>query len=211
MSKKIIEILFNSPKVVNLSTTANIEVQPGVFSPVYINLKSLLAISDNRKAIVKAISKLPSNDVDYICGIESGGSYFASAVADLLNKGLILFRKNEKKYNVKNRFAGELPKKGKKILVIDDVISSGNTLAEAVNNLKEIGYKVEVAVIFSYCWEKDIEKNLNTKIYVLSTARELLEIGSSNKKLNKQNIQHIEDYIKSEEQRVYKKGGGENG
>ncbi len=205
MSKRIIEILFNSPKVVNLSKTPNIEVQPGVFSPVYINLKSLLSVPKNRKVVVRSLVKLPLGDIDNICGIESGGSYFASAVADSLNKGLILFRKNEKKYNIKNRFAGELPKKGSRILVVDDVISSGNTLAEAVTNLKENGYKVEVAVIFSYCWEKEIEKNLKTKIHVLSTARELIEVGALNRKLKKGNINHIEGYIKNEELRVYKK------
>lgn len=202
--KEIIKQLFNCKNVVNISDTDEFEVQPGVFSSVYINFKSTLSDYRVRQSISKIISQEVKNNPDYVCGIESGGSYYAASVADTLDKKLILFRKSKKGYNIKNRFAGSVPKKGERVTVIDDVMSSGNTLAEAVNAFKELGCKVDVAVIFSYCWEKQIASNLGVDIITLSNSKELVQYGLDIGVISPKNAALIDEYVKREERRLYR-------
>ena len=202
--QKVIEYLFNCKGVVNVSDDDIFEVQPGVYSSIYVNFKATLSDAKTRQSISKIVSQEIGNDCDYICGIESGGSYYAASIADSLNKKLILFRKNRKKYNIKNRFAGTLPNPGDRVIVVDDVMSSGNTIARAVNCLKNMGCKVDVAVIFSYCWEDVIAKNLHIDIKAISNAVELIKYGLEKNAISEKNAQLIYEYINREETRVYR-------
>lgn len=200
---KILEYLFNCNGVINVSDDDVFEVQSGVYSSIYVNFKATLSDSKTRQAISRIVAQKIVNNCDYICGIESGGSYYAASVADLLNKKLILFRKNKKKYNIKNRFAGTLPSQGDHVVVVDDVMSSGNTIARAINPLRNMGCKVDAVVIFSYSWEDVIAKNMHVDIKVISTALELIKYGLEKKAISEKNAQLIYEYIKREKTRVY--------
>jgi orotate phosphoribosyltransferase len=201
----ICKIFFETKNLVNIQTKRSIEVQPGVFSSIYINLKSPLSDPISRKKLCLELDKIISKKTDFICGIESGGNYFASAIADLKGSKLIFFRKETKKYNIKNRIVGALPNKTDRVIIVDDVISSGNTVAKAVNELKKLGCKLEVIVIFSYCWEKIISKNLGVKISRLLDAKQFLKYGLEREKISKRDAALILEYINDEEKRVYKK------
>lgn len=202
---KIIKHLFDCKGVVNVSSKDEYEVQSGVFASVYINFKSTLSDCYTRQKISRVISQNVDSSTDFVCGIESGGSYYAAAVADLLNKKLVFFRKSKKQYNIKNRFAGMLPQKGERVTLIDDVMSSGNTLAKAVNYLKNMECNVDIVVIFSYCWERQIASNLGIKVIALSNSNELVKYGLNHKLITKSNAQLIADYVKREESRLYRK------
>ena len=204
ISQDVLKIFFKTPGLVNIRDSNSIEVQPGVFSSIYINLKSPLSDFKSRKRFCSYISKKISNNADYICGIESGSNYFASAVADLTRKKLIFYRKEIKKYNIKNRFVGILPKANDHIVVVDDVVSSGNTIASVVRELKKIGCRVEVIIIFSYCWDKVISKNLDVRIRSLVNAFQFIDYGLSRKLISEKNAEMIRDYVRREEARVYK-------
>lgn len=203
-SNQVLKLFFESRVIVRLSELDNIEVQPGVFSSIYINLKSPLSDYKTRRRLCHLISKKIPRKTDYICGIESGGNYFAAATADILKKKLIFFRKETKRYNIKDKFVGLAPQKGDRVLIVDDVISSGNTIAKVVNELKKFGCKMQVVVVFSYCWEKVISRNLNVKIISLVDAFQLVDYGLSKKFISKRNAEMIRDYIKREETRVYR-------
>lgn len=205
---KIIELFFTTPGVVNISDKDDFEPQPGVFASVYINCKTPLAYPGVRRELAQLVAEHVNNDVTYICGMESGGSYYASAVADLKIKKIILFRKERKKYNIKNYFVGNLPHKGDSVAIIDDVISSGNTICKAVEHLHEIGCKVKVIALFSYCWDQRIAENLGIEIVCLSNAEELIEYGLTLKRLSLHNVEIIREFIKREEDRL---AGGING
>jgi len=201
---EIIKLFYATPGVVNLSDKDDFEPQPGVFASVYINLKTPLNYPKFRKKLARLLSGYIGNDVKYICGIESGGSYYASAVADLKDKKILLFRKDRKQYNIKNNFVGNLPEKGDSVVIVDDVISSGNTISRAVSQLKKMGCKVKTVALFSYCWDKQIANNLGIDIKVLSNAEELIEYGLFLKRMTSHNVQIIRNFIKREENRLVK-------
>jgi orotate phosphoribosyltransferase len=199
----VAKILFETPGVVNLSDRDEYEVQPDVYSSVYVNLKSLASNYLSRIEVAKALAvKFDAASVDYVCGMELGGCYFASHVADLFGADLFFYRKGDKKYNIKNCFAGNIPTPGSRVVLIDDVLSSGNTIARAVRELTEIGCTVNVVCIFSYCWDKQIATNLNVPVSSLATADHLIEYGTTHNLMTNHNTQLIREYIEREENRL---------
>ncbi len=200
----IARLLFDAPKVVNISQKDDIEVQPNVFSSIYVNLKAPLASPLHRKKLINIILQTIPKKVDHICGIESGGSYYASAIADLIDKKVILYRKQSKQYNSLHNFVGMLPNQNEVVLIIDDVISSGNTLSKAVHELKKRKCIIKVIVIFSYGWDKEIARRMKVEIKALTNAKKLIKEGKKNKRFSNYNCKMIEEYIKREKQRLYK-------
>ena len=117
-------------------------------------------------------------------------------------KKIFLFRKERKRYNIKNYFVGNLPHKGDSVAIIDDVISSGNTICKAVKHLQKMGCKVKVITLFSYCWDQRIAKNLGIDIVCLSNAEELIKYGLALKRLSLHNVEIIREFIEREESRL---------
>lgn len=200
---RIIKILFDTPGVVNLSDSDEYEVQPGVYSSVYINLKAAVSNPSSRIKIAKYLAERVANlGVDYVCGMELGGCYFASHVADALNAELLFYRKSDKKYNIKNCFAGNVPRPDSHVLIVDDVLSSGNTIQRVVRELTEIGCVVTSVSIFSYCWDEEIAHNLKVSVDSLSNAEDLIRYGEENSLIKAKNIRLIKEYVAREEARL---------
>ncbi|MBU3934871.1 hypothetical protein KKC00_02850 [Patescibacteria group bacterium] len=177
MKHEITHLLFNTEAVVNLDTKKYIEVQPGIMSPMIINIKAILRNVKVRQRLAKELAKRVNPKSIGICGIESGGNYFAAAVADILQKPLVFFRKESKTYGIGNRFVGFLPeKKGELITMIDDVLAGG--MISTANNkfLSERGYISELLVIYSYL-PKMVGPMATVKVKTLADINSLCEIG----------------------------------
>lgn len=150
MKNEIERLLFSTKGVVNFNPESYIEVQPGIMSPLIVNIKATLGVFPVRRRLVKAIAERVSLKSICICGIESGGSYYASAVADVLRKPLVLFRKKEKGYGFGGRFVGTVPPKGGLVTMVDDVLAGGMISTATNKALTENGYRSELVVIYSY-------------------------------------------------------------
>lgn len=177
MKYEITHLLFNTEGVVNLDTKKYIEVQPGIMSPIIINIKATLKNIKVRQKLAEELAKRVSPKSVGICGIESGGNYYAATVADILKKPLIFFRKESKTYGIGNRFVGFLPeKKGGLITMIDDVLAGG--MISTANNkfLTEQGYVSELVVIYSYL-PKMIGSMATVKVTTLADLNSLCETG----------------------------------
>lgn len=120
-------------------------------TPLVVNIKGTFCNPELRLIISKKLARLVSRKSICICGIESGGSYYAAAVSDILKLPVVLFRKSIKKYGLEERFVGMIPnKKGGVITIIDDVIGEGKTSTASSKILMNMGYEVEVISIYSY-------------------------------------------------------------
>lgn len=192
VKKYIIEnLLFDVPGVVNYNTKKYIEVQPGVMTPLVINVKETLNDYGVRFKIVKALAELVSPKSVCICGIESGGSYYGSAVADILKKPLVLFRKGFKEYGLNQRFVGALPEdKNALVTIIDDVIGEGKISTAAVTELKRAGYEAEVCAIFSYLPEMKLFMS-KIKITYLSDIEGLCQVGMAKRFFSENDVKLI--------------------
>lgn len=100
-------------------------------------------------AFVDKIKTLYS-DVDYIAGVATGGIAHGALVAGALNKPFIYVRSRAKEHGMQNLVEGyAVP--GKKVVVIEDLISTGGSSVKAVQALREHGLNVMgLIAIFTY-------------------------------------------------------------
>lgn len=191
MKNRIEYLLFKTVGTVIFNSKNYIEVHPGATQPLLINIKNTLGEYKVRHEIAKELSKRVNAKSICICGIESGGSYYASAVADILKIPLILFRTKEKNYGIGGVFVGNIPKiKGGLITIIEDVIGSGKTSTLNHNALTILGYKTELIAVYSFL-PKLTGPLSKVKISVLSNINELCEVGEKLKIFNKNDVELI--------------------
>jgi len=120
----------------------------GLESPIYIDLRVAISHPSIYKQLVNAMVNLLNNrDVDLIAGIETAGIPWASMVAYELGKGLVYVRKEAKEHGTSRLVEGDL-KPGAKIIVIDDVITTGSSIVRAIRILREQGGSVIGAAAF---------------------------------------------------------------
>jgi orotate phosphoribosyltransferase len=144
-------------------------------------------------------------DIDYICGIESGGSYYASSLADLMSCKLILFRSKAKIYGNKMQVVGEIPGPGKKILLVDDVLATGKTIAKVNEFFKALDVKVIVCCVFSYGYEKMISKKIGVKIISASNYEACKELDITKKIAGQEKLEIIDRYLENYPNLIWEK------
>lgn len=191
------EKIISTAGVFNYSPDKLIEVLPNIYSPVFMNLKLLISSSKNRKKIVNLLAtKIKKSGCNYICGIESGGSYYASAIADKLDLPLILLRKQTKDHGDFQTIVGEKPNQKCRVCIIDDVLATGLSLNRAKNILSQYGSICQAVVIFSYGYEKPIGRKIGIPIDALTDFNTLSKKLSLTKTLSSSEILSLKKYLK---------------
>lgn len=173
IGSRVASLLYDTPGVVNYSPKELIEVAEDDYAPIYFNIRHTLAFPEVRKEIANHLKEMIAIDPDYIVGVESGASFYATIVADLLNKPLILLRKNEKRYGDNSRLIGTPPEDGKRIAIIDDVFATGVTATSSISYLKRYKCNLKMYVIFSYGFEEKLGKKLGLEIKSLTNFNEI--------------------------------------
>ena len=170
-------ILMEQKGVVNYSREPQFEVKPGIFIPVFIDIKSTQSNHEIRRLITNRLASKIGTEYDHICGLESGGNYYASAVGDSLGKPIVYFRKDNKAYGDRRRLVGIDPNPGDTIAIIDDVLATGAAITEAIAYFSQIGCKSDAYVIFNYRTDGEFEEILKRKILSLANFPDLFKLA----------------------------------
>lgn len=122
-------------------------------SPFYCDNRKTLSYPDIRTFVkvgmVQAILKhFPEADV--IAGVATAGIPQAALIADVLNMPLIYVRSKPKDHGLENLIEGEM-KEGAKVVVIEDLISTGGSSLKAVEAIRKAGGDV-VGMVASYTY-----------------------------------------------------------
>ena len=118
----------------------------GKESPYYIDLRILPSFPDLYRNIMEYMVKLASwIDYDVIAGIETSGIVHAAYLGCLLNKPIAYIRKKPKGHGTRSLVEGLI--NGRRILLIDDVVTTGNTLVKAVKSIRDNGGIIEDAIV----------------------------------------------------------------
>ena len=119
----------------------------GKKSNVYVDLRKLPSYPEAFREIVWAMAERAGKiDFDLLCGVAVGGLPLATAVAYEMGKPLIYVRKERKEHGTKKIIEGDF-KPGAKVLVVDDVATTGGSILRAVNALRSAGLVVEHALV----------------------------------------------------------------
>lgn len=193
-------IILTTPGVLIFSTEKPIEIMPGIFSPIFLNIKTLLSYPKFRNFISEELEKVVSPTSQLICGIESGGSYYASTVAHRRELPVIFTRKESKHYGISNKMVGKIPDKTTEISIIDEVLATGNSLKKSLESINNKELKTEFVTVFSYGFDNTISKKLNVTVKSLTNISNIIQLCLKNKVLNQEQVdiinQHIATYEK---------------
>ena len=140
-------------------------------SPIYCDNRILLSDPKSRNIIANYFSEIIKNkynDVEVIAGVATGAIGIGILVAQKLNLPFVYVRPEAKKHGRKNQIEGKISE-NQKIVVIEDLISTGKSSLNAVKVLRESNLEVlGMVAIFTYGFNKSIENfekdkvNLNT-------------------------------------------------
>jgi orotate phosphoribosyltransferase len=140
-------------KAVKLSPKEPFTWASGIKSPIYCDNRITLSFPVIRKFIkenfVRAI-KESMEFPDLIAGVATGGIPQGALVAEELNLPFAYVRTTKKDHGLTNLIEGKV-EAGQKVVVVEDLISTGKSSLEVVNALREVGCKIAgMVAIFTY-------------------------------------------------------------
>ena len=176
----------------------------GLKSPIYCDNRIILSYPKIRyyisNSLAMCIKKLYGDNIT-IAGVATGAIAIATLVAENLNCPFVYVRPEPKKHGRKNQVEGKL-NRNSKIVVVEDLISTGKSSLNAVKALRNEKKDVlGMVAIFSYGFEKaKIEfKNLNVNLNILSDYEFLLKEAINQKTINSIFLNDLKKWRKSPE------------
>ncbi len=133
----------------------------GIKSPVYCDNRLTLTAPDVRLDIEEGLAQVIREnypDAQVLMGTATAGIAHAAITAHILGLPMGYVRSGAKDHGRKNQIEGRL-EKGQKVVVIEDLISTGGSVIDTVNVLREAGADVlGVASIFTYGMKKGLDR-----------------------------------------------------
>lgn len=164
----------------------------GIKSPIYCDNRLTLSFpkvrSDVENGLAEAVKKYYP-DADVLMGTSTAGIAHAAITATILDMPMGYVRSGHKDHGRQNQIEGKL-EKGQKVVVIEDLISTGGSVLEVVDVLREAGAEVlGIISIFTYGLQKGIDRlaAANVENHSLSDFGTLVKVAAE------------EGYIKPEE------------
>ncbi|MFD1418253.1 orotate phosphoribosyltransferase [Companilactobacillus keshanensis] len=192
-ASKLLEI-----KAITLNAKTPFVWASGIKAPIYTDNRLTIAYPNFRRQIAKNLAELIKNnypDVEVIGGVATAGIPHASGVANILNLPLNYVRSKPKDHGKNSQIEGRC-KVGDKVVLIDDLISTGGSILKAAKAVREAGAEVIGTVaIFSYNLpeSKTNFDNVHTKLVTLTNYPTMIDVANE------------KDYVKEEDMELLKK------
>ena len=133
----------------------------GIKSPIYCDNRLTLSDVNVRNDVENAFAKLIKEkypEAEVLMGTSTAGIAHAAISAHLLGLPMGYVRSSNKDHGRQNRIEGKL-EKGEKVVVVEDLISTGGSVIEVVDALRQAGAEVlGIVSIFTYGMKKGIER-----------------------------------------------------
>lgn len=133
----------------------------GIKSPVYCDNRLTLTAPKVRTDVETGLKELIEEnypEAEVLMGTSTAGIAHAAITAHLMNLPMGYVRSGNKDHGRQNRIEGKL-EKGQKVVVVEDLISTGGSVIEVVDALREVGAEVlGIVSIFTYGMKKGLER-----------------------------------------------------
>ncbi|HEC2177657.1 orotate phosphoribosyltransferase [Staphylococcus delphini] len=198
MSKLIAKALLDI-EAVSLSPNEMYTWSSGIQSPIYCDNRVTLGYPEVRTAIRDGLIELIQQhfaEVEIVSGTATAGIPHAAYISDKMNLPMNYVRSKSKSHGKQNQIEGARSE-GKKVVVIEDLISTGGSSITAVEALQEAGAEVlGVVAIFTYGLNKADEtfKAAGVPFYTLSNYDELIEVAREEGKISEDDIQTLVEW-----------------
>ena len=198
LEERVAKALFDV-KAVKINVNEPFIFASGIKSPIYCDNRFVLGFSDERDVIVDGFVQAIDSDADVIVGVATAGIPWASFIADRMKKPLAYVRNKPKDHGAGKQIEGA-EVKGKKVVVIEDLITTGKSSLIAVDVLQKEGVAdMEVKSIFTYGFDaaKENYDKFNCKFSSLSNFNVLINLLKNTDYLTKEEAEIALEWSKS--------------
>lgn len=189
-------------KAIKLSPDNHFTWASGWFSPIYCDNRKTLSYPEVRKQIYKSFAEVISEkypEADMIAGVATGAIACGVLAAEELVKPFIYVRSAAKDHGLANQIEGEY-KPGAKVVVIEDLVSTGGSSLKAVDALRNAGCEVlGMVAIFTYGFpaaEENFEAK-NCELTTLSNYNTLIDVATENNYVTEKDVETLKEWRKS--------------
>lgn len=174
-----------SIKAVSLSPNEPFTWASGIKSPIYCDNRLTMSYPDVRRLVAKGLANLIKENypsVEVIAGTATAGIPHAAWVAEELGLPMVYIRGKSKDHGKKNQIEGRIDN-GSKMVIIEDLISTGGSVIDAAQAAKREGADVlGVAAIFTYQLPSGVEnfKAAGIPFDTLTNYDELIDVAIEN-------------------------------
>ena len=203
MQDKISETLLKVNAVV-LRTKPPFRWASGILSPIYTDNRILMSYPKEREFILSSFIKMIKKskiELDGFAGTATAGIPWAAWLAQKLRKPMVYVRSEAKDHGKENQVEG-IVREGKKYIVVEDLISTGGSSVNTINDVRAKGGIVEYCIaIFTYELEKSKNnfENANVKLLALTNFTSFVKTALQKKYISNEQLQHIMDWKKHPE------------
>lgn len=168
----------------------------GIKSPVYCDNRLTLTAPEVRLDVENGLASLIKEnykDVEVLMGTSTAGIAHAAITGHILGLPMGYVRSGNKDHGRQNQIEGKL-EKGQKVVVVEDLISTGGSVIEVVNVLREAGAEVlGVVSIFTYGMQKGLDrlKEANVKNISLTNFDCIAEVAAEEGYIKPEDIKRL--------------------
>ena len=198
-AQKVAALLFESGAI-TFRTSRPFKFTSGILSPVYSDNRLLISDVKKREGItdffIERIKKLKKFDV--IAAVATAGIPHASFVAQKLKLPLVYVRTSKKGHGLENQVEGRI-KRGQTAVVIEDLVSTGQSSTQAVKALRKLGANADnLLAIFTYNLNAANENFKKNKInfQALCSLETAVGVAKENGYLKKEQVKTILEWAK---------------
>ena len=168
----------------------------GIKSPVYCDNRLPLTAPDVRTDVEQGLASLIKEhypQAEVLMGTSTAGIAHAAITAHLLGLPMGYVRSGNKDHGRQNRIEGRL-EAGQKVVVVEDLISTGGSVIEVVDALRDAGADVlGIVSIFTYGMQKGLDRlaAANVKNVSLTNFDEIAAVAAENGYIAKEDIARL--------------------
>jgi orotate phosphoribosyltransferase len=174
----------------------------GLKSPIYCDNRLTLSYPEVRRKIAEGLKNLIVEqfpEAEVIAGTATAGIPHAAWVSELLNLPMSYVRSKAKGHGKGNQIEGKVSP-GQKVVVVEDLISTGGSVIEAVQALRDVGCEVlGVVSIFTYEMEKGEKqlKSADITAYSLTDFSTLSQLAEEKGLISKESLDSLAEWRRS--------------
>ncbi len=168
----------------------------GIKSPVYCDNRLTLTAPKVRNDVENGLAKLIKEnypDAEVLMGTSTAGIAHAAITAHILDMPMGYVRSGAKDHGRQNQIEGKL-EKGQKVVVVEDLISTGGSVIEVVNVLREAGAEVlGIVSIFTYGMKKGLTRleEANVKNVSLTNFDVIAQVAADEGYIKEEDVQRL--------------------
>lgn len=173
-------------------------------SPIYCDNRLTMRYPKIRKKIAQKFVSFVEDkfaDIDVITGTATAGIPHAAWVAENMDKPMSYVRAKAKAYGMGNQIEGGI-QKGETTVVLEDLISTGNSAISVVEALEFVGTEIEAVIsIFTYGFDKATNRfdEADVPLYTLTDYTTLIDVASRNDYVDENHLETLAEWRKKPE------------